>query len=361
MNYEHGGKAIPFSQAKHIRVDELMDFSASINPLGMAPLAIEALKNNFPLLTHYPDPDCTELVEAIMDFHHLGKGQILIGNGSIDLIHLLPRVFKWRSVIIPVPTFCEYENACELAGTHIRTIELKARDQYQIRPEALINAMSEDIDAVFICNPNNPTGHLLEKIDIIPVIQKAMENRIMVVMDEAFVDYAEDSSLIRKVTEYPNLIILRSFTKFFAMPGLRVGYLVADQEVIHRLEKVILPWSVNHLAQVAARMSLLDHTYIRTSREVMEMERPFLSESLSEICGITVYPSHANFLLMKLSQDSFEIGGIEEALSKQRTLVRNCASFRGLGSSYFRVAIRSRRENIRLVTLFQNLCSRGIH
>ncbi|MBI3485009.1 MAG: threonine-phosphate decarboxylase [Acidobacteria bacterium] len=358
MNQEHGGKIFEFARQQGCRIGEVTDFSASINPLGMSPMAVRAVQENLSSLVHYPDRNCTELRNALAGRHDLNIDQILIGNGSTELIHLLPKALKLERVLIPVPSFSEYEAAAMLAGCAIRFLKLRDEENFTIRPADLIKAMQQGVDAVFLCNPNNPTGRLLHESDMLPVLEMAKEEGIRIILDEAFVDYAERASMIRETDRYPNLIVIRSFTKFYGMPGLRVGYLAADEAVIPNLEKFKPPWSVNHLAAAAATASLMDESYIEESRRLIENERAYLSGVFSEIPGVTVFPSSANYLLLKLSEVSFQMKDVENTLARERILVRNCGSFRGLSERYIRVAVKSRADNEKLVRLLDGVCSR---
>ncbi|MBI3811016.1 MAG: threonine-phosphate decarboxylase [Nitrospirae bacterium] len=358
MNQEHGGQIFEFARQQGCRIGEVTDFSASINPLGMSPMAVRAVQENLPLLVHYPDRNCTELRKALAGRHDLNIDQILIGNGSTELIHLLPKALRLERVLIPVPSFSEYEAATVLADCESQFLPLREENHFKVRPADLIQAIQRGADAVFLCNPNNPTGQLLHPDELMPVIRAANERGVRVILDEAFIDYAEHASLIRETERYENLIVLRSFTKFYAMPGLRIGYLVGNEAATADLEKSKPPWSVNHLAMVAATASLMDESYIEESRRLIETERVYLSEALSEIPGVTVFPSSANYLLLKLSEDLFQMNVVERNLAREKILVRNCGSFRGLGEWYIRVAVKSRADNERLIRLLDGVCSK---
>lgn len=357
MSQEHGGNIFEFARRQGCRIDEVTDFSANINPLGMSPLAIRAIQDPVPSLIHYPDRNCAELREALAKHHGLKTDQILVGNGSTELIHLLPRALGFRKVLISAPTFSEYETAAKLSGCEIAFFQLRGEDHFKIFPSDLLKATTECINAVFLCNPNNPTGQLLLKDESLRIIELAYQRGIMVIVDEALMDYTEPDSVIQETSTYPNLIVLRSFTKFYGMPGLRVGYLVADKEILQAIERFKPPWSVNHLALLAARASLMDEPYIEKSRQVTEEERNYLWQTLSDIQGITVFPSYANYLLLKLSERLFRMEEVERRLIHEKILVRNCGSFRGLSPWYIRIAVRSRGDNEMLVRLLRGVAS----
>lgn len=358
FNPEHGGNSFEFAARQRCRIEEVTDFSASINPLGPSPLALRAIQEHLPALVHYPDRACRPLREALARRYDLEADQILIGNGSTELIHLIPGALKLRRLLIPVPSFSEYESAARRAGCRIDFFHLEEENQFQLVPAALIEALTLETEALFLCNPNNPTARLLPKSELLRIVEAAGEKGIRVILDEAFIDYAEEASLIGETKRHPHLIVLRSFTKFYGLPGLRVGYLVADPALRAALEKAQAPWSVNHLAQVAAAAGLDDRTYVRKSLALVEEERRYLSEALSALEEITLFPSEANYLFLKLS-DRFDLEALDAALVQEKILVRNCRSFRGLGPRYLRIAVKSRRENAKLIRLLKPLCDRN--
>ncbi|HIE65026.1 MAG: threonine-phosphate decarboxylase CobD [Nitrospira sp.] len=355
---DHGGNVFSFSRTHGCCVEEVSDFSASINPLGMSPLAIKAIQESLRSLVHYPDQECIELREVLAQHHEIKVDKILVGNGLTGLIRLLPGALRFRKVLIPVPSFSEYEAAADLAGCHVEFLVLREEARFQIIPSELIGAMARGVEAIFLCNPNNPTGHLLSRHEILKIVQAAQQKEIMVILDEAFIDYAEQASVIEETPQYPNLIVLRSFTSFFAMPGLRIGYLVANREIVSVLEKAQPPWSVNYLAEVAARESLKDASYIKRSCQLIEMERIYLFDALSKIPGVDVYRTEANFILFRLLENFLQVESLETLFVREKILIRNCASFRGLNPWHIRIAIKSHSENQKLVRLLRHILNK---
>lgn len=359
MVQEHGGDIYHYSSLLGIRPGEIIDFSASINPLGPSKLVKEVLLNLGIAVVNYPDPSCRELREAIALHYRIDPENILIGNGSTELIYLIPRFFKPQVIIMPVPTFSEYEKAGTIAGA--RMLQIKNRGD-KIDLDRLISAFPPAGRAgnhagglLFLCNPNNPTGELIKRSDLLTLIDKAASSNIMVVIDEAFIDYAESESLIREVQEAENLIILRSFTKFFALPGLRVGYLVSSREIIEKLKGFKEPWSVNSIALMAATESLKDCSYIAEGLSFMEKTRKSLYDSLVTIDGIRPLPSHANFILIKLKKDGLKSDELFGSLLKRRIAVRSCKSFSGLDGEFIRVAVKGGSENRLLVDSLKSI------
>jgi len=359
MSEKYYGKDVfTFSREHGYRVEEVSDFSTSINPLGMSPFAINAIQESLQSLAHYPDREYIDLRAALVHRHNVHVDQILVGNGSTELIHLLPGALRLRKVLIPVPSFSEYEVAADLEGCHVDFLVLQEESRFQIIPSEIIGSMVKGVEGIFLCNPNNPTGHLLSRQEILEIVQAAQQKEIMVILDEAFIDYAEQASVVEETNRYPNLIVLRSFTCFFAMPGLRLGYLVANKEIVSVLEKAQPPWSVNHLAEVAARESLKDTSYIKRSCQLIEVERFYLVDALSKIPGVDVYRSEANFILFRLLEKFLQVEALETFLAQEKILIRNCASFRGLNQWHIRIAIKSHPENQRLVRLLGHILSK---
>jgi threonine-phosphate decarboxylase len=296
------------------------------------------------------------LKEQLSLYHHLSTQCLLIGNGSTELIYLLPRVLKPPKVLIVSPTFSEYEQACRLSGARVDHLWLQERDEFRVDVDAIVKRARKGMDMLFLCNPNNPTGHLLTQEEIRWLVKKLASGSTLVVLDEAFIDYQPEQSLLASaldgpdsaVMNHPNLVVLRSFTKFFALSGLRVGYLVAQPGLIERLKAGKEPWSVNTPAQIAAGESLQDSIYIKESLKFMEMERPWFISALASIPGLFVLPSHANFVLIRVVNPAVTVQNLYEALASEGLLIRDCTSFKGLGPGYLRVAIKKMEDNRRL-------------
>ncbi len=367
----HGGDIYGLARRLGREPGEIIDFSANINPLGISPRADEALRRKLDLLPHYPDPDSTELRDCLSEYHALPSRRILVGNGSTELIYLLARALKPREVVIGFPTFGEYERACRQAGATIRWAEQRHGDPPPKRLEGLLRAATPSTDLIFLCNPNNPTGWLYSP-DEVRWLAACLGPQIRLVLDEAFIDYCPGHSLVPgdtpaglPRTDLPdNVVVLRSFTKFFALAGLRVGYLVGPNDLVTRLRGHREPWTVNTLAAAAAEYSRRDQTFIRASLDFMRMERPRFSKRLARLPGLTVFSSSANYLLIRFGWGMKAAQRTCARLSEQGILVRNCASFRGLGPQFVRLAVRKRDENELLCQTLQALAHKvapGMH
>ncbi|MCI0528863.1 MAG: pyridoxal phosphate-dependent class II aminotransferase, partial [Nitrospira sp.] len=290
---------------------------------------------------------------------HLAPRCLLVGNGSTELIYLLPRALRPKKVLIVSPTFSEYERACRLSGAKVDHLWLSARDGFRVKVDAVVKRAHKNISMLFLCNPNNPTGQLLSREEIQWLLKRLADTSTLVVLDEAFIDYQPEQSLLgppdRTWMNYPNLVVLRSFTKFFALSGLRVGYLVARPGLIERLKAAKEPWSVNTLAQIAAGESLQDALYIKESLRFIDMERPRFISALTSIPGFLILPSHANFVFIQVVHPAISVQNLYESLALEGLLIRDCESFKGLGSGFLRVAIKRQEDNRRLCRAIDKL------
>jgi threonine-phosphate decarboxylase len=311
-------------------------------------------------LHRYPDPDTKRLRKRLGQYHAIDPETILCGNGSTELIYLITKAFSPQRVLIPAPTYSEYERAIQRAKSQgqiseIEHFTLKEGDGFAINVGEFIHTLqkgchadsspstqqsSQPFEMAFLCNPNNPTGRLLRRQDVKKIADAARDNRCYFVVDEAFIDFSPDDSLIGDVADNPYLIVLRSMTHFYAFAGLRLGYGVFPAKLVERLEQCREPWTVNSLAQKATAVALKDKVYRKESMTVILQEKTIIEKSFRKL-GITFFPSDANFYLVKTAV-------APEACLRLRNkgiLVRGCSDFRGLDNSYMRIAVKSHREN----------------
>lgn len=354
--YQHGGNVLLMVKELGIPLKEIIDFSASINPLGTPRAVKRVLKENLNLIAHYPDSGCNELRKVIAEVHGIEQDSILVGNGSTELIYLIPQALRPQNVLIPAPTFSEYERAVVRAqGTEHRTqikyLILKEEDDFEINADEFISAMRGDdsIDMGFLCNPNNPTGGLLKRDKVLEVAETAKMVRCLLIVDEAFIDFCPEDSVISEVQNNPYLIVLRSMTKFYALAGLRVGYGVFHSSLIKKLREFKEPWTVNSLAQEAAIAALGDSIYVNETLKLITNEKRFLESGFRE-AGIEFFPSDANFYLLKINDNR----RIKLRLRQKGIIVRDCSNFYGLGDSYIRVAVKNRRDNALLLEVLKD-------
>jgi threonine-phosphate decarboxylase len=348
----HGGNI--YEAAKRFGIDEedIVDFSSNVNPLGPPSAAKRAVKRSSKFLDRYPDPEMNGLRKAIARYFGIKPGQVICGNGSNGLIRLIPRVFRPKKVLIPVPTFMEYAAAAEDAGGKVVTFPLKEREGFRVDPLEMAFAL-KGMDMAFLCNPNNPTGLLIPKTEMLEIMQYALQHGVRLVVDEAFMDFSDSNSIVKEAVQSSRIICLRAFTKFFGMPGLRIGYAVSDEKTAVALRDGQEPWAVSIPAEQAAIAALNEWGYIKKTRRLIEKERERLLSALRILPGVEPFPCSANFILFKLA--SVDAWHLAEKLGQRGLLVRDCTSFPGLSNRYVRIAVRTRRENNRLVEALREL------
>ncbi len=340
LDFEHGGNIYGIKKKAPGRI---IDFSANINPLGLPPEVKRAVCENFNRILHYPDPEAKGITGKISKSWKIKEENILVGNGSIELIYLITSCFKPKTTLIPAPTFSEYERAARTVKSKVKLSRFKERDGFSLN----ISHISSS-DMLFFCNPNNPTGNLILKTGRISNKFPAK----LVVIDEAFMDFLpnqQDYTLIPQAIKSKKIIVLRTLTKFFALPGLRIGYLVAHRNIVNKLKQRQVPWSVNSFAQLAAELVLTDKEYIKKTRQLVGKERAFLFTEIAGIKKLNPYPSEANFLLVKVNNAKLTSSLLMRRLIRRGILIRDCANFRGLSNKFIRVAVRSRNENLKLI------------
>jgi threonine-phosphate decarboxylase len=348
----HGGEVWEVAHEKGLSIRDLVDFSSSINPLGPSPRALEAMKNSFEQLSLYPDSDATALREAIAShFGGINKRNVVVGNGSTELIYLFAQIFlkKGDLAVIPAPTFGEYANVAVRNRSKLKHVRM-SRD-FQLEPDVFKLEM-KGAKSVFLCNPNNPTSMLIPHEAVVEILEEALRKDVVVFLDEDFIEFVNDenrNSFVKVINKYPNLFILRTFTKFYGLTGLRVGYGIGDEETIEVFSKVKMPWNVNSLAQTAAIAALADKDHSRRTMETVRIERQFLIRELSQIIGFKVFPAESNFIFLDVRESNFTAAQLKEMMLTQGILVRDCSSFAGLDAYYVRLAVRTRQENERLL------------
>jgi cobyric acid synthase CobQ/L-threonine-O-3-phosphate decarboxylase len=345
MMAPHGGNIRKIAQAAGRAPEAIRDFSASINPLGPPESLRRVISKSVSSLVHYPDPDCTELISTFAKRFDLTAEEVLAGNGSTELLHLLPRVIRAQRAVIPVPSYADYASAARLCGLLVENVQLSEEKGFAPDLQALAGIL-RDHDLVLLGQPNNPTGCLCDPEDLRQLA--ASFPRVTFVVDESFLPFVDEAkSLMRN--RPANVIVLMSLTKFYAIPGLRLGLAVADSSIIARLKNILPPWSVNTLAQSAGVAALRERDYAERSRNFVGTERLWFQKELADIPGLTVHPGCANFLLGRIDRPDMDAPKLAEALLTSGIAIRVCGNFDGLDNRYFRGAVRTREDNERLI------------
>ncbi|MDA8098155.1 MAG: threonine-phosphate decarboxylase CobD [Nitrospiraceae bacterium] len=343
----HGGDRRAASRRTGIPEERIIDFSASISPAGVPGTVRQILHQHEKDLPHYPQPHAEELCAAVEKRYRLEKGSVICGNGSTELIYLIPRALRPKRVLLTSPTFSEYERACRLGGSRLVHHPLMREDDFRVSAGDMIRALqgkgggkSDACSMAFLCNPNNPTGQLLSRKKVLEIAEAARKIRCYLVVDEAFIDFCPGHSVANEVRKNPWLIVLRSLTKFYALAGIRAGYAVLSPDLAEKVRQNKEPWTVNSLAQKAGIASLKDRSYEEKAQRVVAREKTFIERSL-ESAGIQFIPSQANYYLLRMKNARKVAAGLE----RKGILVRDCSNFRGLDGSWLRIAVRTRKEN----------------
>jgi threonine-phosphate decarboxylase len=341
----HGGDVYHLARTLGLDLADLLDFSANINPLGFPPGLHAATQEALKEIVHYPDPRCLALRQELATYHGLAPEQILVGNGSTELIYLVARVLKPRRGLIVTPAFSEYEQALTVAGVP-RAFHATTEAHNFTLHEALEAAAG---DLVFLAHPASPSGVLLDQELLLDAAATLDAAGAYLLLDEAFIDFVEEASFKSHLSRFPRLLLLRSFTKFFGIPGMRLGCLLAAPDLVARLTSAQEPWSVNTMAQVMGRACLADLDYIARTRALIKQERQFLLDGLAALPGLTPFPSAVNYLLVKLHRPGATAANLQQQMLRHRLVIRDASNFRGLDARFFRIAVRSRPENERLL------------
>lgn len=336
-----------------------LDFSANINPLGMADSIRRSILDNMDNLIHYPDPAGRMLKQAISVYVGVSEKNIVLGNGAVELMYIYMHNRKPAKVLVPVPSFSEYERAALSADAQVEYFYLQEKDNFALDVCALEKYLPT-ADVLILGNPNNPTANLLTVEQIEQIMSAAKMNGVDVIVDESFIDFRQDSerySAVPLIEKYGNLIILQSMTKFYAIPGLRLGFAVVSEALAEKMEMGKDPWNVNSLAQAAGVAGLQDKAYQEQTRKIVAENMYSLSESLKDIPGLKVYEPTVNFILLNIGEMGIISSELTKRMRAKGILIRNCSNYPGLDENYVRVAVKNKEENNQLViALKECLC-----
>lgn len=334
----HGGDIYSHDRA-------VLDFSVNISPLGIQPEIRKAAAEALAKMSCYPDVECRRLREALAKKEQVMQTHIICGNGAAELIFNLVLARRPECALFLTPTFAEYEQAADLFVKDKRFYELSEEHEFDL-DEGILAMIRDDVDICFLCNPNNPTGRLIERELLLRIIEQCEAHKVFLVVDECFLEFTgreEELSLVNMIEDHSNLCILKAFTKMYSMPGLRLGYaLCSNEAVMDAMYRSRQPWSVSIVAEEAGLAALKLTDLPKKTAEYVAQERAYLYEELTK-AGIKVYAGAANYLLLKSDWD------MEKELLKQNILIRNSRNYRGLGEGYYRIAVKNHEENMRLI------------
>ena len=340
--FEHGGDIYTH--------EGVVDFSANVNPIGMPPAAVRALRENIASYEAYPDIACRGLKAALATAEGVPEEWIVCTAGVTDLLQRICDVLRFRTALVTAPCFSGYEQALERAGSTIVRHALPEEDGFDMTESILgFSAGEEAPDAIFLCNPNNPTGLTVEPALLGRILDEAREAGIFVILDECFLDFTDEPSAVPLCGDYPNLIIMRAFTKMYAMAGLRLGYgICSDASIVEQIEAAGQLWAVSTPAQVAGIAALKEDGWAERTRAYVDEQRSFLLAEL-KACGLDVVPGKANYLMFRSTAPLYG------PLLEKGFLIRRCENYVGLDEHWYRIAVRTAEENAAFVAALQEV------
>ena len=378
----HGGNIYKVFREKNLK--EILDYSSNINPYGIPESLKKRITENLEILERYPDPDYVELREKLAHLNKVGMSDIVLGNGATEIIFLFMKVINPKKILIVSPTFGEYERAVKAVGTsrnsidlscsddnknienkkiEIEYFELKESDDFKLNIGNLKNELEKKYDLLIICNPNNPTGKFLKLAQTEEILKECNKYDTKLFIDEAFIEFLADrmkESIINTEENKKNLFVTRAFTKFFAIPGLRLGYgMYFDKELEKKISEKKEPWSVNNIAEMAGLTVLDDTEYIEKTLKWIVEEKIYMYEKLNEISGIKSYETEVNFITGKIDEKLFSEGlnvkVLREKMLEQGILIRDASNFKFLDERFFRLAIKDRESNKRVIEVLREI------
>lgn len=352
--YQHGGDI--YSQGLTADGRKMIDFSANINPFGLPKGVKKAIIQSLDSCVNYPDAFCRELAEATSKFLHVSKENLFFGNGAADVLFRLAIALKPHKALLLAPTFADYEKALRSVGCNIEYYNLSKTKGFIIQ-EDILEQISSGIDIVVICNPNNPTGAICNKKLLEAILMCCKETGTRLLVDECFMDFVPKEqaySLRGLLKSYSNLIILKAFTKTFAIPGVRLGYcLTADKKLLNSLHEAGQDWNVSIMAQEAGKAAVLETEYLEKSHAYVQKQRVTMIKKLKEIKDLTVYSSLANYIFFYFDKKL----DLVELLKNKGFMIRSCANYHNLGKGYYRVAVKRQSENRALIKALKEICN----
>lgn len=357
----HGSDLEKIEQIYGIEKENIVSFSSNVNPLGISYQLKKELASHLDVITTYPERDYATLRKAIAEYVHTSFEHILVGNGSTELISLVTQLVKPKNALILGPTYSEYEHEISLDGGQFSYFRLREENDFLLDANALLEALTNDLDLLVICNPNNPTSTQINQRTMASILDTCQKHGIFVMIDETYVEFSEryhDVTAVPLTEIYSNVIVLRGISKFFAAPGLRLGYAVcSNKDLLEGINHFKKPWTINSLAAIAGEIMFQDTNYIQQTTHLISSERDRICSILDEHADVLkYYPPHANFILLRILKDDINSDMLFDAAIKKGLMIRNCASFPFLDNKYLRFCFMNPQDNDTLLeVLLQSL------
>ena len=351
----HGSDLEKIEEIYGIRKEDIISFSANVNPLGISFRLKETLTEHIDAITSYPDREYTSLRKCIAEYVHSDIRNIVVGNGSTELISLFIQITHPKKALIVGPTYSEYEREVAMEGGRSHYFSLTEASEFQLNTSALTEELSNDVDLLILCNPNNPTSSVIKREQMREILDYCKRKSITVLVDETYVEFAENPDEVTAIplTEYyNNIIILRGISKFFAAPGLRLGYAVCgNHDLLKEINQKKNPWTINSLAAIAGEIMFRDQKYIKETRQLISTERTRVCQALDASPNYKAFQSHSNFVLVKILNDDFTSEDVFDAAIQQKLMIRDCSTFPFLSNKYFRLCFMLPEQNDALLRM----------
>lgn len=349
----HGSDLEQIELCYGIKKEDIVSFSANVNPKGISPLLRKTLSERLDAITSYPDREYTSLRRSIADYVHSEPEHIIVGNGSTELISLFIQIEHPKKALVLGPTYSEYEREIFLGGGATHYYPLKESDEFRLDLSDFTNHLNESVDLLVICNPNNPTSSSITRDSMRRILDVCKQYNIFVMVDETYVEFADHMDEITSVPlthYYNNIIILRGTAKFFAAPGLRLGYAVTgNRDLVEAINTRKNPWTINSLAVIAGEIMFQDSSYIAQTRELIATERSRIYQLLSQDSRCKTYPPSANFMLVRLL-DNRTSGELFDCAIREKMMIRDCSTFPFLDNKYIRFCFMQPQMNDKLIS-----------
>ena len=354
----HGSDLEKIEAVYGIKKEDITSFSANVNPLGVSPLLRSTLASHIDAITSYPDREYTSLRECIAAYTGTDASQVIVGNGSTELISLFIQIEHPKKAMVIGPTYSEYEREISLGGGTTLYYPLREKDNFRLDVDDFISHLNESIDLIVICNPNNPTSSCITRTEMRHILDACKECDIYVMVDETYVEFAENMEEIDSVpltNYYNNIVILRGTSKFFAAPGLRLGYAITgNRDLIKAINTRKNPWTINSLAVVAGETMFSDTAYIKETKELITRERARMYQAFSESPDYKVYKPSGNFMLVRILRDGLASQDLFDRAIREKMMIRDCSTFPFLDNKYIRFCIMNPEDNDRLLHCLLN-------
>ena len=355
----HGSDLEKIEEIYHIKKEDITSFSANVNPLGISPLLRDTLAKHVDAITSYPDREYTQLRKSICAYTGANFENIIVGNGSTELISLFIQTTHPKKALILGPTYSEYEREISLEGGHTLYYPLKEENNFQMDVDDFCDQLNDSLDLLVLCNPNNPTSTAVTRKDMRKILDCALQYGISVMVDETYEEFTPEGSKISSIpltNNYNNLIVLRGISKFFAAPGLRLGYAVTgNPDLLKYINTKKNPWTINSLAEIAGCIMFSDKDYINKTKALISGERQRMYDTLSSWKTVKVYPSCTNFLLVRILREDVTSDMVFDHCIRKGLMIRDCSTFPFLDSSYIRFCVMSPEKNNELLEAFREI------